>query len=244
MKHKVICVVHGEASNTGRIGRVVRDKGFEEVRCCVKLGDALPERFDDIAGVVVFGGPMSANDDDTLDFIAKELRWIDKVMAAGVPYLGVCLGAQMLARTLGARVKPNDEGWHEIGYTEVLPTRDQCDILGGIRFFYQWHCEGFDIPSGCERLASSANGYFPNQMFRASPRAYGVQFHPECTLDIVKLWMTEASYKLEERGAQQPHEQLANAEKYDHLVEAWVPGFIDRWLGEEVMAESAPVAAE
>jgi GMP synthase (glutamine-hydrolysing) len=243
MKNKVICVVHGEESNTGRIGRVVREKGFEEVRCCVKMGDTLPEKFDDIAGAVVFGGPMSANDDNTLDFLAKELRWIDKVMAADVPFLGVCLGAQMLARTMGATVKPHDEGWHEIGYTQIVPTRSDCDILGGVRHFYQWHGEGFEIPSGCDHLATAATDHFPNQMFRAAPHAFGVQFHPECTLDIVKLWMTEAAYKLEERGAQQPDEQLANAEKYDHLVEAWVPGFIDRWLGLEPARQEPDSAA-
>jgi GMP synthase (glutamine-hydrolysing) len=244
MKNKVICVVHGEESNTGRIGRVVRDKGFEEVRCCVKMGDTLPEQFDDIAGAVVFGGPMSANDDDTLDFLAKELRWIDTVMAADVPFLGVCLGAQMLARTLGATVKPHDEGWHEIGYAEIVPTHSDCEILGDMRHFYQWHGEGFDIPSGCDHLASGATGHFPNQMFRAAPHAYGVQFHPECTLDILQCWMTEAAHKLEERGAQQPHEQLANAERYDHLVEAWVPGFVDRWLGPAPVSAAARVAAE
>ncbi len=244
MKDKVICVVHDEKSNTGRIGRAIRDKGFEEIRCCVKMGDALPERFDDVAGAIVFGGPMSANDDDTLDFIAKELRWIAKVMAVDVPFLGVCLGAQMLARTLGATVKPHDEGWHEIGYTRVEPVEAGEEILGDMRFFYQWHGEGFDLPHGCELLATSHSGYFPHQMVRAAPRAYGVQFHPECTLDIVKLWMNEASEKLTEPGAQQPQEQLADAIKYDHLVEEWVPDFIDHWLDLKTGEQNTAVAAE
>ena len=206
------------------------------------LGDA-----NDIAGAVVFGGPMSANDDDTMDFIAKELRWIDTVMDAGVPFLGVCLGAQMLARTMGARVKPHDEGWHEIGYTEIVPSEQGRELLGDMRHFYQWHGEGFDIPSGCEHLASGATGHFPNQMFRAAPNAYGVQFHPECTIDIIKYWAgidDEPHPKLQKPGAQSTDEQLANAEKYDHLVEAWVPGFIDRWLGQSPAKQAASIAAE
>ena len=73
MKNKVVCVVHGEDSRTGRIGSIVRALGFEEARCCNRLGDPLPERFDDVAAVCVFGGPMSANDDATLPFIAAEL---------------------------------------------------------------------------------------------------------------------------------------------------------------------------
>ena len=67
---KVVCVVHGSHSNTGRIGRTLAEQGFEELRCCVKEGDSLPEDLDGIAGAVVFGGPMSANDDRSLDFIA------------------------------------------------------------------------------------------------------------------------------------------------------------------------------
>ncbi|MBC6439970.1 MAG: glutamine amidotransferase [Rhodospirillales bacterium] len=241
MKNKVICVVHGNESNTGRIGCTVCDKGFEEVRCCVREGDSLPEEFDDIAGAIVFGGPMSANDDDTLDFIASELVWIDKVLESGTPFLGVCLGAQMLARCLGATVKPHHEGWHEIGYTEVLPTAHGDDLLGDMRFFYQWHSEGFDLPSGCELLASGASGHFPNQMYRMDGNVYGVQFHPECTVDIIRYWtgIEEPHPKLEYPGAQSTEEQLANAEKYDHLVEAWVPRFIDRWLGLTVSLSNA-----
>ena len=228
---KVVCVVHGSYSSTGRIGRTLAASGFQEVRCCVKEGDSLPQRFDDIAGAVVFGGPMSANDDHKLDFIASELAWIDKLLAAGTPFLGVCLGAQMLARCLGAQVRPHEQGWHEIGYTEVVPTAAGRELLDGARFFYQWHGEGFDLPAGCELLAIGASGHFPNQMFRAQPQVYGVQFHPECTLEIVKLWMREAAHRLEEPGAQQPEEQLAGAKKYDRLVDAWVPRFVERWLG-------------
>ncbi len=228
---KVVCVVHGSHSNTGRIGRTLAGQGFEALRCCVKEGDSLPEDLDGIAGAVVFGGPMSANDDRNLDFIARELAWIDRVLESGTPFLGVCLGAQMLARCLGAQVKPHDEGWHEIGYTEVAPTEAGRELLDGVRFFYQWHGEGFELPAGCELLATGASGHFPNQMFRAAPQVYGVQFHPECTLDIVRLWMREASHKLVERGAQQPDEQLAGAKKYDQLVDAWVPRFVERWLG-------------
>ncbi|MBN35524.1 MAG: glutamine amidotransferase [Rhodospirillaceae bacterium] len=246
MKNKVICVVHGEESNTGRIGRVVREKGLEEVRYCVKMGDTLPTNFDDIAGAVVFGGPMSANDDDTLDFIATELRWMDDVLASGTPFLGVCLGAQMLARCLGAEVRPHETGWHEIGYTEIVPAGNGDNILGDVRFFYQWHGEGFDLPSGCELLAAGASGHFPHQMYRMNADVYGVQFHPECTIDIIKYWagIEEPHPKLEYPGAQSTEEQLANAAKYDHLVDAWVPGFIDTWLGASPAQDAVRDAAE
>ncbi len=228
---RVICVVHGESSSTGRIGRVLREKGYEEVRCCVKTGDVLPEDFHDIAGAVIFGGPMSANDDGTLGFIAAELRWIDRVLEAGTPFLGVCLGAQMLARSLGAAVQPHDDGWHEIGFTDVVPTQAGRPVLGNLRHVYQWHCEGFDLPWNCALLATGATERFPNQMFSCGPNVYGVQFHPECTIETIREWMKEGAEELDERGAQQPEEQLADAARYDHLVDAWMPGFFDHWLG-------------
>ena len=236
---KVLCVVHGESSSTGRIGRVLREKGYEELRCCVKTGDVLPEDCHDLAGAVIFGGPMSANDDTTLDFIATELRWIDRALRAGTPFLGVCLGAQMLARSLGSVVRPHDEGWHEIGFTEVVPTEAGRPLLGVLRHVYQWHGEGFDLPANCELLASSATAHFPNQMFSCGPGVFGVQFHPECTIDTIREWMKEGAEKLDEPGAQQPEEQLADAARYDHLVDAWLPGFFDHWLGVGVPRSAA-----
>lgn len=243
MRNKIICVVHGEHSRTGRIGDNIRAKSFEEVRCCIPTGDCLPVCLDDIAGAVVFGGPMSANDDDKLEFLAQELRWIDKVMAADVPFLGVCLGAQMLARVLGATVKPHDEGWHEIGFCEITPTEAGEDIVRDLRHVYHWHGEGFDMPSGAELLATGASGHFPNQFYRVGKQAYGLQFHPECTRDIIESWMKEASERLSEPGAQQPEEQIARANRYDHLVNAWVPGFLDTWLDIDSEAKEVRLAA-
>lgn len=238
---RVICVVHGDWSTTGRIGRVLREKGYEEVRCCLKTGDVLPRDFHDIAGAIIFGGPMSANDDNTFDFIAAELRWIDRVLETGTPFFGVCLGAQMLARSLGAAVKPHEDGWHEIGFTQVIPTESGRPLLGDLRHVYQWHGEGFDLPLGCELLATSAKEHFPNQMFSFGPSVCGVQFHPECTIDMIREWTKEGAEQLDERGAQQPEEQLADAGRYDHLVDAWLPGFFDHWLG---AADSGRMAAE
>ena len=86
-----------------------------------RFGDALPETMRDHAGAVIFGGPMSANDDD--EFIRREIDWIAVPLKEDKPFLGICLGAQMLARALGARVFPHPEGQAEIGYYPIRPTR-------------------------------------------------------------------------------------------------------------------------
>ena len=243
MKNKVVCVVHGEHSRTGRVGATIRALGYEEVRCCHRLGDPLPADFEQVAGVCVFGGPMSANDDTTMPFIADELAWIETVLAAGVPYLGICLGGQMLARVLGATVKPNDEGWHEIGFHAIAPTECGRPLLGDLTHVYQWHGEGFELPRCCDLLATGVSGHFPNQAYRHGEKVYGLQFHPECTRDIIECWMTEASEKLTERGAQQAEEQIAGACAHDARIEAWARGFLADWLDAKPVENRARAAA-
>jgi len=127
-------------------------------------GGALPEDVSEYAGVVIFGGPMSANDCGTLDCIRNELDWIPKVVEARVPFLGLCLGAQLLTRTLGGKVRPHPEGRVEIGYTKVEPTTAGRAWIPNPMHVYEWHREGMAIPECCELLARSE--HYPVQAFR------------------------------------------------------------------------------
>ncbi len=102
---------------------------------------------DDHAGAIIFGGPMSANDTD--DFIRREIDWIGVPLRDSKPYLGICLGAQMLAHHLGSRVYKHPDGHAEVGYYPIRPTefgRAVCDPWP--EQVYQWHREGFDLPHG------------------------------------------------------------------------------------------------
>ena len=101
---KIAIVVHQEHSRPGRVGALLEKRGYELHRLCPNLGCNLPDDMSDYAGVVIFGGPMSANDCGTLAGIKCELDWIPKVVEAGVPFLGLCLGAQLLTRAVGGQV--------------------------------------------------------------------------------------------------------------------------------------------
>ena len=177
---KIAIVVHQEQSRPGRVGALLEKRGYELHRLCPNLGCDLPEDMSDYAGVVIFGGPMSANDCGTLAGIKCELDWIPKVIEAGVPYLGLCLGAQLLTRALGGRVSPHPEGKIEVGYVDIEPTEAGRAWFKGPMKVYQWHREGMDIPDCCELLAT--NDTYPVQGFRCGPNAFGFQFHPEVTL--------------------------------------------------------------
>ena len=141
----VLIILHGPMSTPGRVGNALRAMGHPlDIRKPV-VGEALPESLENYAGAIMFGGPMSANDSD--EFVKREIDWLATPLKEEKPYLGICLGAQMLAKQLGASVAPHPEGRTEIGYYPIRPTE------AGRRLWerwpdqvYHWHREGFDLP--------------------------------------------------------------------------------------------------
>ena len=175
--NKILIVVHQETSTSGRIGMMLRTMGFalDIRRPC--LGDALPETMDEHAAAVVFGGPMSANDPEP--WIAREIDWIGIPLKEQKPFLGVCLGAQMLAKHLGGTVGGHAEERVEIGYYPIYPVNGGEGINDWPQEVYQWHRESFTLPREAKLFARGE--HFENQAFRYGPAAYGIQFHPEVT---------------------------------------------------------------
>ncbi|MGB3516345.1 MAG: hypothetical protein WBA43_07810 [Elainellaceae cyanobacterium] len=237
--HQVLVIVHQDTSNPGRIGHVLRHQGKHLDVRCPAIGETLPQTLDAYDGVVVFGGPMSANDDQTLPFIRDELDWIETVaLTSDRPYLGICLGAQLLARVLGARVAPHPQDVREIGYFPITMTPDGQDDLGrSALHVFQWHGEGFEIPANSVRLASG--GTFPNQAFRHGDRAYGLQFHPEITRDMIDLWTTKAADQLQLAGAQPRHLQFQHHDCYSGAIALWLEEFLDNWLDADACSAAA-----
>jgi GMP synthase (glutamine-hydrolysing) len=224
---KVAIVVHQEHSRPGRVGALLEKRGYQLHRLCPNLGCNLPKDMSDYAGVVIFGGPMSANDCGTLSGIRCELDWIPKVVEAGVPYLGLCLGAQLLTRAVGGRVGPHPDGKVEIGYVDIEPTEAGRAWLGPMKV-YQWHREGMTLPEGCELLAT--NKTYPVQGFRYGENAFGFQFHPEVTLEMKGIWTLSAAERLKMPGAQQRGVHLSMHPLYDPPIDRWIDRFLDRWL--------------
>src|SRR3954454_1153131 len=110
----VLIILHQESSTPGRVGNALRALGHRLDIRRPRFGDPLPETLAQHAGAVVSGGPMSANDPD--DYIRREIDWIEIPLREQRPFLGICLGAQMLAKQLGAKVAPHPEGQVEVGY--------------------------------------------------------------------------------------------------------------------------------
>jgi GMP synthase (glutamine-hydrolysing) len=231
-KAPVLIVLHQEHSTPGRVGRLVLERGHPLDIRRPRYGDPLPETLADHAGAVIFGGPMSANDPD--DFIKREIDWVGVPLREGKPFLGLCLGAQMLAKNLGASVWEHPGGRAEIGYYPLIPTQAgrALEERWGVPWpgnVYHWHREGFDCPTGAQTLASGDD--FPTQAISVGTSAFGLQFHPEVTHAMMCRWTVRASERLALPGAQDRARQIEGRYMHDPQVVRWLDVFLDHWLG-------------
>jgi GMP synthase (glutamine-hydrolysing) len=185
---KVLVLQHIECEPPGAFGDVLRERDADVVPVELDEGARLPD-WRDFDHIIAMGGPMSVNDDARLPWLSAEKRLVSEVVRAGKPFWGVCLGAQLLAASLGARVYPGPRP--EIGMVPVRLTdgaRDDPlfhDVAEELVTF-QWHGETFDVPPGGVLLAES--DMFPNQAFRWGRRAYGIQFHLEVSPALARAW--------------------------------------------------------
>ena len=224
---RILIVLHQERSSPGRVGQVLIDRGYELDIRRHSLGDPLPETMAEHDGAIIFGGPMSANDD--FPYIKAETEWIDIPLRENKPFWGICLGGQMLARNLGARVTSQAEKRVEIGYFPIVPTAEGEGLFTNPQYVYQWHGEGFELPSGAVPLACG-EGDFPLQAMRYGEKAYGIQFHPELTALMMNAWLVKARRRLVEPGAQSEKEQRQARPVHDGELRAWLNRFLDIWL--------------
>lgn len=138
----------------------------------------------------VMGGPCGAYDADHYTFLKDEINILEKRIAAGKPTIGVCLGSQLMARALGAKVykgeKGNELGWHPISVNEQGMQSPVAHLDKGQTNMFHWHGDTFDLPDGAVLLASSEN--YPHQIYKYQDHALGIQCHPEVTHKMLKEW--------------------------------------------------------
>jgi GMP synthase (glutamine-hydrolysing) len=223
----VLIILHQEHSTPGRVGQAFRERGYTLDIRRPRFGDPLPETLEQHTGAVIFGGPMSANDEE--DYVRQEVEWLAVPLRECKPFLGICLGAQMLVRQLGGRVFTHPGGHVEIGYYPVRPTASGLAVCEGWpSHVYQWHREGFDLPPNSTLLAEG--DMFPVQAFRAGPCAFGIQFHPEVTHAMMCRWTTRGHERMSLPGAKPRRAHFEDRAVHDHAVRNWLAAFVDYWL--------------
>lgn len=181
-------IQHVAAEGPGLIAAVapVHDVSLDVRR--LDLGERLPSARD-LDGVVVLGGPMGVYQDQAHPHLADEQRLLAEACARGLPVLGVCLGAQLVAAALGARVYPGAAPEIGVGEVRLTPEGKRDPVLGpsGPAFqAFHWHGDTFDLPPDATHLATSAA--YPHQAFRVGTRTYALQFHVELDAGLARDW--------------------------------------------------------
>jgi len=206
----------------GNLDPLLRDSRFR-IRY-VNFGrepDAQPDisRYD---GLIVLGGPMNCDQADRYPHLPTEIEVIREAISAGKPVLGICLGAQLIARALGARVRKNpvkEIGWYELNPTDAGRKDPLCSEFADTQQIFQWHGDTFELPHGAEHLATSPDCV--NQAFRYKHNVYGFQFHLEVDEPMILRWLHTPSMarEAEEAGGservteiqRQTHEHIGNS---------------------------------
>lgn len=193
---------HAAWEGPGLIAVEAQARGLDLDIRRLDTGDRLP-RTDEVEGLVVMGGPMGVYETGKHPFLAEESSLIAEVVQRNCPVLGVCLGAQLLARALGARVFPGHGPEIGFGFVELTAAGKHDPLFapsGPSVPVFHWHGDTFDLPEGATLLASSAA--YPHQAFRSGRCAYGLQFHIEPDSDTWSAWREHLPPALTERAEQ------------------------------------------
>jgi GMP synthase (glutamine-hydrolysing) len=209
---------HVPHEGIGTMEEWIRQKKYSLSYTRLFANDPLPD-INEIDWLLVMGGAMSVNDGDTIPWLKKEKQYVKLAIDAGKTVLGFCLGSQMIANVLGARVYKNpckEIGWFDLDLTgEGFASRAFSRFPRRLKVL-QWHGETFDLPQGCTLVATSP--YCKNQAFVFNERVIGMQFHLEVTREDVQSWTVNAANELtKENYIQSPDEMLGKTEEFGSL---------------------------
>ncbi|MFC1567986.1 type 1 glutamine amidotransferase [Pseudomonadota bacterium] len=227
----ILLLQHLEIEPAALIEALIADAGgtIETVR--MDRGESAPSALAGYDGMVVMGGPMSANDSH-LPYISDELALLEKAIEADFPVLGLCLGAQLLARAAGAEIVASPVREH--GWYPLQRTWDSADdpifraIESGLMVF-QWHGETFTLPDSATLVATGAN--VPHQAFRIGSAQYGLQFHVEVDEAIIESWIEAGESEQSELGDNGIAAIRSESSEYLPATHAFCREMVSAWLG-------------
>jgi len=198
----VLIVKHIEIEGPGLIEYCLRHEKIPYQILTLNPSVCLPKP-DDFTHIVILGGPMNVYEEDRYPFLKDEDLFIKEAIQRGKRILGICLGAQLIAKALGTKVfkAPVKEiGWYDVSLTRIGSIDPLFSHLPKTFSVFQWHEDTFDIPHNAILLATSS--LIPYQAFRYGDNAYGLQFHLEVTQEMIREWME--TYEEEFKGPQPP----------------------------------------
>ena len=188
----IIVIKHISVEGPGTLGKFLENAGRQFNTVELDTGDKLPDDLSKIEAVISLGGPMNVYEEDEHPFLKDEDIFLKKAIEREIPILGICLGAQLLAKAAGAEVKKAPEkeiGWYRLRLTDEGENDRLFKGIGKEFSVFQWHEDTFQIPKGASLLATSNT--CKNQAFRLGKNAYGLQFHIEVDDKMIENWSNE-----------------------------------------------------
>lgn len=218
---------HVDCEGPAYLQTLLQEKSIPIELIRIDQGETVPSQLDNVAGLIFMGGNMSVN--DPLDWIAQELNLIRNAVQQQVPVLGVCLGSQLIAKALGARIYPGpcmEIGWYNI---DCHASHAMTANLPANMPVFHWHGETFDLPDKAELLFS--NERYAHQGFSIGPHM-GLQFHVEMEADQVREWIQRNPADLDRR-CETAHDAEAILQNLDTRIAAlqqFARSLFDNWL--------------
>ena len=224
---------HLAFEDLGLIEPLLRGRGFEVRYLEAGVDDFAAVDLGAVDLLVVLGGPLSVEDEERFPWLIDEVGLIRQRLDARQPLLGICLGAQLMARALGARVKPmgvKEIGFAPLALTEAGHSTALAELDG--QPMLHWHGDQFELPAGSTSLATTA--VCPHQAFAPNERALGLQFHPEVAPERFEQWLIGHIDELERAGID-PVELRAAMAREAHGLRAALTRLMTRWLDQALL---------
>jgi len=208
----------------GRQGYIVKylEAGVDDLTNIATLAEDM---------LIILGGPIGAYDEQDYPFLIDELRILEQRLKANLPTLGICLGSQLIARALGARVYPggNKEiGWSKITLSEAGKNSPLSNLDVENTPVLHWHGDTFDLPQNATRLASSS--LYENQAFSYGRAIMGLQFHPEVTQIGLERWFIGHASEINSTPGVSVKQLRSDTVKYGHLLQEKAVEVWENWL--------------
>jgi len=195
----IVIIKHIATEGPARIGEALEKAGYEIQIVEIQNGESLPDGFDKIEAVLSLGGPLNVNEENQFSFLKQENLFIQNIVKKSIPFLGICLGAQLLAKACEAKVlkaSQRETGWFKVDLTKEGTADPLFLRMQNPQDVFHWHGDTFKIPEEGILLATAPT--CKNQAFKIRERAYGLQFHIEVTEKEVCQWPEDYKEDLEE----------------------------------------------
>jgi len=228
---EVLVFQHDPFEDLGFFAEVLEKQGADYRVVHLFHGEMPSEELENVTALIILGGPMSVDEEAIFPFLRWEKRIIRAAIDEAVPILGVCLGAQLIAATLGTRVfqgPVREIGWSRISITPHGQVDSLLGYLPENATVFQWHSDGFELPVGAVRLASSV--HYGTQAFRVGKSIYGLQFHLEMTPRMIERWINERSKDLAAAPYILPDKILAETHNYAPTSKYYAERFLSEFV--------------